>query len=138
MTPRIPQYQAFWTAIVLVALAGCAHNPFKAAQGPQEQTWVVLKEYRNILETQVLPAMRDDRVPESVRRALGDLNRKGTPAVVALARSVGVASRVRAEVAAGVSSPEQLSSALEALSQAVDEVKQIVTDFKSGLKGAHT
>jgi len=137
MTPRIRQYGAFWAAFALVAIAGCVHNPFKAAEGPQEQTWVVLKEYRNILETQVLPAMRDDRIPEGVRRTLGDLNRKGTPAVVALAKSVGTVTRLKAEVAGGISSPAELTEALEKLALSVKEVQDIVNDFKSGLQGAN-
>lgn len=125
--------QYAFMAIVLLAVAGCASNPFKEAQGPNEQIWVVLKEYRNVLDTQVLPAMRDTRIPENVRRTLGDLNRQGTPAVIAAVKSYSEFAQAKAEVAAGLTTEDKLLIAAENLNSHVQDLHDIVVGFKGGL-----
>lgn len=141
MNRPIPLNTAIYRKLAVLLLcvsmvSACAHNPFKVAETPEEQTWVVLKSYQEILKNQVLPAMLDQDVPVPVRRTLGDINRRGTPAVIAFAKAIGEYAEAKAELATGESESERFMIALNNLSAHVQDIQGIIRDYKDALKEA--
>lgn len=133
-TIRSIQYTVLMAALCAALIACTTLNPFAIAKTPEEQGWAALKVYDGILRTQVLPAMKDEGIPVEIRKALGDANRAGTPAVVALERVIGEYSRVKAEVLSGHSTEEQLTILTGDLTSATQAVLSAITEYKAQLK----
>ncbi len=121
-------------ALLLTALAtalpGCAANPLKAADGPDEKAYAVLGSYA-IYQRQALKIKADASLPVRVRDAVVQADAVAFPILKSLDAALLQFLDAKAALDAGTTDKEKLAIALANLKKWTEQAKAAVASLKA-------
>lgn len=133
-----PAFAAVLAVVSIVALAllsGCQVNPHKTAQTVEQHGDAVFGEL-TILKEQGARVIQDATVSDQVKRPIAEAIVAAKPATDGLQDSLILYAKVRAEVAAGTSTPERLAIVDRELAGWIAQAQPIISKLAAAIAGA--
>lgn len=131
----MPNITSVLVALACLALSACAINPHKTAQTVEQHGDAVYGEL-TILKEQGARVLQDASVPDLVKRPIAQAIVDAKPVTDSLQDSLILYARVKAEVAAGGNTQEQLALVDRELAGWLAQAQPIINKLVSALAGA--
>lgn len=122
-------------ALTTTAYTGCTANPFKAAEGADEQAYAVLGSYA-IYQRQALKIVQDATLPDGVRRAAAAADAAAYPILKSVDSALVDVLNAKAALDAGSGSKEKVAIATANLQKWTAEGKAAVAAIKAAVINA--
>lgn len=127
----------FAWALCLLALAGCASNPFQYAKSPLDKAHVALRSVE-IVQQQILALVQDPAVQPSVKASLKVVSHDATLAAEQVGKGVVEVEAARAQLVGAETTSDRLLIANANLLTWINTLNARIAEAKAALKEVKT
>lgn len=121
--------------LLTVALAGCPSNPIRTAETLEQKGDALYGQYV-ILKEQGAALLQDASVPDSVKRPVAVAMTESKPIANELQDALIQYSKIKAQLAAGQTTEDQLLIASQKLNEWITEIGPLIRKLKTAVDGA--